>query len=155
MKKLLLSAFMLLSVTNVFVSAGDNPDDYMNRYSSPEQRNYLISAPFIAEYNAGLKAMYLAKAEAHYDMGWTGYLKSYFFETAEGNTLRAISQVESQIQEQLNVLKNNTWKQWGWSATKYATVILATIAIVKYTDILNTAKPVEVIVESALEAAVQ
>lgn len=151
MKKLLLSGFMLLSVTNVFVSAADNPDDYMNRYSSPEQRNYLITAPFIAEYNAGLKAMYLAKAEARYDMGWTGYLKSYFFETAEGNTLRAISQVESQIQEQLNVLKNNTWSQWGWSAAKYATVILGTVAVIKYTDILKTAEPAKVIAEIAVQ----
>jgi len=137
MKKILRTALMLFSLNTIFSCAENNSEHYMNRYIDKSEREYLLEAPFIQQYNSGLKAMYLAKVEARYDMGWMSYLKSYVIETAEGNTLRSISQVEDQLRGQLNSLQNNTWSQWGWSAAKYTTAILGTIAIMKNPDLFK------------------
>ena len=123
----LLSGLLILSTDSLSASA----EDYMSKYITKAQRNYLIEGKFIPEYKASFKAMFMAKTEVCYDMGLAAYLASYFIETKASNTLKEINQVEQQLRKQLNILQNNTWEQWGWSAVKYSAIIVATIAIMK------------------------
>ena len=126
MKKLFMAGLLILSMNFLSASA----EEYMNRYISRMQREYLIAGEFITEYNQGLKAMYMAKVEANYDTCWSTYLKSFFIETPEGNTIRGIKQVEQQLRNRLAILQNNTWEQWGWACAKYSAVIALTAFIV-------------------------
>lgn len=121
-RKLLVSGLLFLSMNSLSASA----DQYMNRYISKKDRDYLIAGEFITEYNKGLKAMALAKFEAYYDMSMCSYLKSFFVETKESNTIKVIKETENQLRDRLSVLQNNTWEQWGWSAAKYSAIIAAT-----------------------------
>jgi len=133
MKKLIISILLALSMNSLSASA----DQYMNRYISKQNRDYLIAGEFITEYNKGLKAMALAKFEAYYDMSTSSYLKSFFIETKESNTIKAIKETENQLLDRLSVLQNNTWEQWGWSTAKYSAVIAATYYLTRYSLTFN------------------
>ena len=135
-RKIIISALIFLSMSSLSASA----EQYMNRYISQRDRTHLIAGEFIAEYNIGLKALFMAKTEALYDMSMSSYLKSFFVETTESNTIRVIKEVDSQIRERLAILQNNTWEAWGWSAAKYSAVILATYYLTKCSLTASTVK---------------
>lgn len=122
----------LLAISMNALFAVPSADEYIDKYISPEVRDYLLTGDFTDQYNLGLKAMYMAKTEAYYDMGWYNYLKSYAVETPHSNTIKNINVVEKQMIERLAILQNNTWEAWGWSVTKYSAVILATYALTIY-----------------------
>ena len=144
-----MSALLVLSMNSLSASAFPSAENYMNKYISRAQRDYLIAGNFIAQYNAGLKAMYMARVEAYYDMSLSSYLTSFFVQTDERNTINGINQAEKQILERLAILQNNTWEQWRWSAAKYSTIILATYCLTKWSHMASDAKIVSTIAEIA------
>jgi hypothetical protein len=135
MKKLIISGLLLFSLNSLHASEADR---IMNRYIPYNERNELINRDYIEQrnnrLNNAIKCVYLAKMDKSYDISWCSYLKSYFIETPDNRVIFNINQVEQQLRNQLNVLHNNTWEQWGWAAARYSAVILATVVIVKTSE---------------------
>jgi hypothetical protein len=113
----------------------------MNRYVPFHERNELINRDYIEQRNTRLnnavKGVYLAKMDKSYDISWCSYVKSYFVDTQDSRILREMSQVEQQLRNQLAILHNNTWEQWGWAAARYSAVVLATVIVLKESEIRN------------------
>lgn len=135
MKKLFLAGLLLFSLNSLDASEADR---VMNRYVPHNERNELINRDYIEQrnnrLNNAIKGVYLAKMDKNYDISWCSYLKSYFVDTQDSRVIRDISRTEQQLQNQHNMLHNNTWEQWGWAAAKYSAVAIATIAILKTYD---------------------
>jgi len=138
MKKLLLAGLLLFSLNSLHASEADK---VMNRYVPYNERNELINRDYIEQRNTRLnnaiKGVYLAKMDKNYDISWCSYLKSYFVDTQDSRVMREMSQVEQQLRNQLNILHNNTWEQWGWTAARYSAVVLATVIVLKESEIRN------------------
>lgn len=148
MKKLFLSSFMLFSLSSLYATEANKlMNKYMENNRSSvhsnekmnQEINDLINSDLIEQQNnrlhKALKSVYMAKTDKVYDMSWGCYLKSYFVDTQDSRVIREISQIERQLRNQLAILHHNTWEQWGWTAAKYATVILITTAILKQSEI--------------------
>lgn len=126
-----MSCLLALSMNSLIANSAES---YMSKYISSATRNTLATGDFVTQYNAGLKALYLARVDAYYDMNLLSYLASFFLENEEYNIIKGINQEEQRIRERLAVLQNNTWESWGWSAIKYSTIIAATYLLTKYSD---------------------
>ena len=122
MKKLLLSGLLLLSMNSLSASAIDT----ICKYEISKHDLQALLHGVDPKFDAAFKAIYLAKHSAYYDMGYIGYLKSYWIGTTEYNRIQDFNQVEKQLRDRQARLENNTWEQWGWSAAKYSAIILAT-----------------------------
>lgn len=156
MKKLLISGLLVFSMNSLCATEANKIiNKYMNKNNSTQYNDdkqnqeltELINSNLIEWLNnrlrTAIKAVCMAKKDKMYDINWYSYIKAYFVDTQDGRTLREISQVEKQLRNQLAILHNNTWEQWGWSAAKYSTVILATasltvLAMQNYPNILDT-----------------
>jgi len=138
MKKLFLSGLLLFSINSLFANEANK---IMDRYVPFHERNELINRDYIEQrnnrLNSALKGVYLAKMDKNYDVTWCSYLKSYFVDTQDSKIIREMSQVEQQLRNQLNILHNNTWEQWGWTAARYSAVVLATVIVLKESEIRN------------------
>lgn len=148
MKKLFLSALMLFSLPSLYATEANK---LMNKYMENNRNvaynneklnpeiNDLINSDLIEQQNnrlnKALKSVYMAKTDKTYDMSWGCYLKSYFVDTQDNRVIREINQIERQLRNQLAILHHNTWEQLGWTAAKYATVILITTAVLKQGEI--------------------